>query len=135
MIARADIRRRLSAVFVLALVVGLVGAVSLATVAGARRTSASLGAFEQQSRSADVELNVIGLPTRTQLDRLSDVSGVEAIGGLRAFGIVLPRAGGGLEVVVVSSTTTEVRVVDAFGNREVLRFPVTAGGMVRKTLP
>ncbi len=90
MIARADIRRRLSAVLVMALIVGLVGAVSMATVAGARRTSASLRAFEQQSRAADVELNAFGLPTRAQLSRLAAVSGVEAVGGLRAYGIVVP---------------------------------------------
>ena len=51
------------------------------------------------------------------------------------FGMVLPKAAGGLEVIAVSSATTEVRVVEAFSHREVLHFPVTAGGMVRKTLP
>jgi hypothetical protein len=90
LIAGVDIRRRWPTIVVLALIVGLVGAVALAIVAGARRTSASLGAFEQQSRSADVELNVIGQPTRTQLGRLRSAHGVEAIGALRAYGVVLP---------------------------------------------
>jgi hypothetical protein len=52
-----------------------------------------------------------------------------------AFGMVLPKAGGGLQVVAVSSATTEVRVIERLTNREVLNFPLTAGGMVQKTLP
>jgi glycogen debranching enzyme len=51
------------------------------------------------------------------------------------FGFVLPKAGGGLEVVAVSSTATEVRVVERVSGREVLHFPLAAGGVTRKTLP
>jgi hypothetical protein len=90
LVAIVDIRRRWFTVVVLSLIVGLVGMAGLAAVAGARRTSASLGAFEQQSRSADVELEIAGQPTSSQLGRLRDTQGVEAIGGLRAFGLVLP---------------------------------------------
>src|ERR1700722_19386535 len=90
LVAMVDIRRRWLTVIVLSLIVGLVGMAGLAAVAGARRTSASLGAFEQQSRSADVELEMAGQPTSAQLGQLRDVPGVEAIGGLRAFGLVLP---------------------------------------------
>lgn len=52
-----------------------------------------------------------------------------------AFGMVLPQAGGGLQVIAVSPATTEVRVVERLTNREVLHFPLIAGGMMQKTLP
>jgi hypothetical protein len=88
-VAAADIRRRWASLLVLALIVGVVSALVFAAVAGARRTGSSLDAFEMQSRSADVELNVLGPPTRVQLRQLSRLPGVEAVAGLRAYGIVV----------------------------------------------
>jgi hypothetical protein len=89
MVAAADIRRRWASLLVLALIVGVVSALVFAAVAGARRTGSSLGAFEAQSLSADVELNVVGPPTRVQLRELGRLPGVEAVAALRAYGIVV----------------------------------------------
>jgi glycogen debranching enzyme len=52
-----------------------------------------------------------------------------------AAGFVLPKAGGGLEAIAVSSAATDVRVIDRLTNREVAHFPLTAGEMMRKALP
>jgi hypothetical protein len=52
-----------------------------------------------------------------------------------AAGFILTKAGGGLEAIAVSSTATEVRVMDRLTNREVAHFPVTAGAMARRALP
>ena len=89
MVAARDMRRRWSSILILTLIVGVVGAVVLSAAAGARRTNSSLGAFEEESRSADVELSVLGLPTRVQLRELRQVRGVVAVGGLRAYGIAV----------------------------------------------
>jgi hypothetical protein len=58
MLARADVRRRLTAVVVLALLVGISGGAVLAAVAGARRTSSAMDRFERESRTATFEVNV-----------------------------------------------------------------------------
>jgi hypothetical protein len=91
-VARRDIRRRWRSVVALTLMVGVVGAVALATVAGARRTSSALARFEDHSRSADVELAVVGEPTPAQLRALSRVRGVAAVASLRAYAVIVPRA-------------------------------------------
>ena len=51
------------------------------------------------------------------------------------FGFVVPKAGGGLDVLAVSTVATEVRVVDRITRHEVLHFPLAAGGVVQKPLP
>ena len=89
-VARCDLRRRWRRVVVLTLIVGAVGAFTLATAAGARRTSSSLSRFKVDSRSADIELD--GEASPAQLSQLSRVPGVAAIGTFRAYGIVLPAA-------------------------------------------
>jgi len=52
----------------------------------------------------------------------------------RAFGMIVPREGGGLAVIAVSPAETDVRVTDRLTKRELLRFRVPAGGVVTKNL-
>ena len=75
---------------VLTVLVGIVGAVTLAMVAGARRTSSALNRFQKDSRSADIEL--AGSPTAEQLEELSRAPGVAAMADLTAYGLVVPDA-------------------------------------------
>ena len=73
----------------LALLVALVGAVVLATAAGARRADTTLVRFKTSSRSADVELAAETTPG--QIDRLRHLSGVAAVAALPAYGLVIPQ--------------------------------------------
>ncbi len=51
------------------------------------------------------------------------------------FGIVLPKGTDGLEIIAVSSVTTELTVVDTRTEIEVMRVKMAAGEIVRKRLP
>jgi ABC-type lipoprotein release transport system permease subunit len=103
MLAGSEIRRRWRSAAVLALVVGIVGAVVLATIAGARRTDSALGRFNATSRSADVNL-FAGDPTPAQLHAFGRVRGVAAMAVLRAFAIV-PRGAPNLVVAATVDAT------------------------------
>jgi hypothetical protein len=74
----------------LVVLVAVVGAVVLATVAGARRSSSALERFQHSSRAADLELAAD--LTNRQIRELRHVPGVAAVGTLRAYGLVLPSA-------------------------------------------
>jgi ABC-type lipoprotein release transport system permease subunit len=91
-VARHDVRRRRRSLAVITVVVGLVGAVVLASAAGARRTASSLERFESASRTATVELTMLGRPTQRQRRALRAVPGVRAIAALRAYAVVVPGA-------------------------------------------
>ena len=93
MLAAIDIRRRWRSVVALTLLVGAVGAIVLATAAGARRSDTALARFNAFSRSSDVEIS-IGIPTASQLDSFRRSPGVAAFAYLRA-GLLLDfrRAG------------------------------------------
>jgi len=77
-------------VLVVIVLVGAVGAVTLAMAAGARRTSTALDRFMEDSRSADVEL--AASPTAAQLEELSHAPGVAAMAALVAYGLVVPNS-------------------------------------------
>ncbi len=81
MLGRSGLRRRWRSVIVLTLLVGFVGTVVLALVAGARRTDSSLARFEGYSRSASVEVDV-GTATASQIARMRRTPGVAAIAEL-----------------------------------------------------
>jgi hypothetical protein len=49
-------------------------------------------------------------------------------------GLLLPRKGGGMDVIVGSSAATQVRIVDRVTKHEVARFPIAAGGIARREL-
>ena len=73
MLAGFEIRRRWRRVVVLTLLVGVVGAVVLSTVAGARRSESALAGFNASSRAANLEL-FVGDPTPAQLRAFRGVS-------------------------------------------------------------
>src|SRR5436190_272868 len=87
MLAAAQLRRRWLSVAALTLLVGFVGVVVLASVAGARRTASSLARFEDESRAADVEVNA-GFATAEQMREFAHTPNVAAVGELRVVGIV-----------------------------------------------
>ena len=90
-LARVELRRRWLRVVVLVLIAGAVGGLVLAAAAGARRSSSSLDRFRRYSRSADVELAVLGEPTRAQRLEFERLSGATAVAQLRAYGVLLQR--------------------------------------------
>jgi ABC-type lipoprotein release transport system permease subunit len=92
MLARSELHRRWRSAVVLTLLVGFVGAVVLALVAGARRTDTSLDRFEQESLSANVEVDV-GDATPEQIEQFRRVPGVAAAAELYQLTLVSPGAG------------------------------------------
>lgn len=84
MLARAEIRSRWRGTVVLTLLVGIVGAVVLASVAGARRSDSALPRFNAYSRSSDIELQV-GTVTPAQLRAFRRVPKVTGVATLTGF--------------------------------------------------
>ena len=103
MLAGRDIRRRWRTVVALTLMVGVVGAVVVATVAGARRTDSALGRFNVASRSADVFL-FTGDATSAHLQDFARVPGVAATAVLHAYAMV-PTGAPNLGVAAAVDTT------------------------------
>ena len=89
MLGRSELRRRWRSAIVLTLLVGFVGAVVLALVAGARRTDTSLERFEQSSRAGTVEVDV-GDASAAEIDRFRRSPGVAAAAQLYQFTMVSP---------------------------------------------
>jgi ABC-type lipoprotein release transport system permease subunit len=79
MLAGSELRRRWRSVVMLVLLVGVVGAIVLATAAGARRTGTALARFNSSSRAATVQLQVPAA-TATQLRALGQVPEVSSFG-------------------------------------------------------
>ena len=92
MLTRSELRRRWRSAVVLTLLVGFVGAVVLALVAGARRTDTSLERFEQASLAANVEIDV-GDATPEQIEQFRRLPGVAAAAELYQLTLVSPGAG------------------------------------------
>ena len=92
MLASSDLRRRWGSALLLAVLVGLVGAVVLASVAGARRTSSSLDRFERESLAADLEIDA-GETTPAELREFARSPNVAAVAPLRQLAI-FPDADG-----------------------------------------
>jgi ABC-type lipoprotein release transport system permease subunit len=86
LLARSEIRRHWRSVVVLTLLVGIVGAIVLATVAGARRSDAALGRFIGYSRASSLEINVRN-PTPAQLSAFGRDPGVADFAVLHAYGL------------------------------------------------
>ena len=85
-LAGFEVRRRWRSIVVLALLVGVIGAVVLAAAAGARRSSTALARFNTYSRSADVEF-IVGEPTTAQLDQFRRTAQVGEVARLRAYAL------------------------------------------------
>ena len=81
-VGRAELRRRWRSVVVLTVLVGLVGAVVLASLAGARRTSTAFGRFQDETLAADLTVFVPAVDDATLAD-LRALPGVTAIGTAR----------------------------------------------------
>jgi FtsX-like permease family len=84
LLAASQIRRRWRSTLAIILLIGVVGAVVLATAAGARRSDSALPRFNAESRSSDLEISV-GQPTAKQLAGFAKTPGVETIAHLRAY--------------------------------------------------
>jgi hypothetical protein len=98
MLASARWRGRWTSVVLLTLLVGFVGVVVLASVAGARRTASALTRFDDESLAADVEVNA-GFATPEQMREFARTPDVATIGELRQLTLFnndvnfLPTAG------------------------------------------
>ena len=79
MVARADLRRHWRGTIAVALLVALVGGVTLAALAGARRSASSLRRFEEASRSSNFQFAVSAY-TPAQLAKLRSSPGVDGVG-------------------------------------------------------
>jgi ABC-type antimicrobial peptide transport system permease subunit len=90
MLAWVELRRRARQTIVLMLLIGVVGAIVLATAAGARRSESALQRFNAYSRSADVELTV-GSPSAAQLEAFAHTPGIAAIGAGEAYPLIVPQ--------------------------------------------
>ena len=92
MLACAELRNRWRSVVVLVLLVGVSGAVVLASVAGERRTASALHRFQDESLAANVDISV-GHPTAAKLHEFRRVPNVEAVGTLLQLTLVDPNIG------------------------------------------
>src|SRR3954463_13140365 len=88
MLAGHDVRRRWRSVVALTLLVGAIGAIVLATAAGARRSDTALTRFNTYSRSSDLEISV-GIPTASQLAAFRRSPGVAALAYLHGYSLVI----------------------------------------------
>jgi ABC-type lipoprotein release transport system permease subunit len=91
MTVSAELRRRWRAAVLFALLVGLVGGVVLATMAGARRTGSALERFIDAARAPSVQV-FLAPPRAAQLDRFRHAKDVVAVGVADAFYIAFPAA-------------------------------------------
>jgi hypothetical protein len=89
MVARASLRRQWRAAVLIGLLAGLIGAVVLASAAGARRTASALERFDSFSRHSQLEVSA-GFATPSELRRFERSRGVEAVGELYQLTLTLP---------------------------------------------
>src|SRR5262249_42626944 len=85
-VARADLRRNWRGTVVVALLVGLVGGVTLATIAGARRSDRALDRFDAYSHTANLEITV-GNATPGQIENFERSPGVARVAVLQTLAI------------------------------------------------
>ena len=88
MLGRSVIRRRARSVVVLIVIVGLVGAIVMATAAGARRSSTAFDRFDAFSRAADLEVLTGHGTTEAQLAKFQKTPGIAQIARLNVFVLV-----------------------------------------------
>lgn len=127
-LAWCGLRRRWRGVVVVALLVGVVGAVVLAMVAGARRSESALARFDATSRSSDVALSpAFGYSvTPAQLAAVRHLKNVEAVATLRFYVLMAVHA---------PATLTGAAAVDSAMGRAVDRFRVVAGRRANPDVP
>ena len=88
-LARSELRRRWRSALLITMLVGMVGAVVLASAAGAHRSATSLQRFVAYSRSSDAEVD-LNDPTAAQLRDFGRVPEVAEFAILHAYGLI-PR--------------------------------------------
>jgi hypothetical protein len=86
MLSGNELRRRWLATVAITLLIGIVGAIVIAAVAGARRSDSALRRFNDASRSANVEVE-IGTPTAQQLHAFERAIGSPPVGLTHAYGL------------------------------------------------
>ncbi|HYL51275.1 MAG TPA: FtsX-like permease family protein [Acidimicrobiia bacterium] len=86
MLSAIDLRRRWLATIAITLLIGTVGAIVIATVAGARRSDTALRRFNDASGSANVEVEV-GTPPPQQLRAFETAVGSPPVGLIHAYGM------------------------------------------------
>jgi hypothetical protein len=86
-LARSELRRRWRSALLITLLVGMVGAVVLASAAGAHRSASALQRFVAYSRSSDAEIDVND-PTPAQLQAFRDVPEVADFAVLHAYAVI-----------------------------------------------
>lgn len=84
MLAGHEIRGRWRSTVAIVLLVGVVGAIVLATAAGARRSDTALSRFNIASRSSALEISV-GTPTPAQLAKFRRTPGIVGMARLRGY--------------------------------------------------
>jgi hypothetical protein len=86
MLSANELRRRWVSTLAITLLIGIVGAIVIAAGAGARRTHTALRRFNDESRSANVEIEV-GTPTAQQLGAFERAIGSASLGRIHAYGM------------------------------------------------
>jgi ABC-type lipoprotein release transport system permease subunit len=81
-VARTQLRQRSASAVVLTLIVGIAGAVVLASLAGARRTSNAMDRFRDETRAPDLTVFLPPVDAET-IDGLRSLRGVEGVGVAR----------------------------------------------------
>ena len=119
LVARAELRRRWGSVVALTLLVGLVGALGLGALAGARRTSTAFDRFREETRARDLTVFTPDVDAAT-VAKLRALDGVQAIGQARALVTTVngefSSTGAPLDGQV-GSTVDRPRVVEPVGYR------------------
>jgi hypothetical protein len=91
-LARREIRRRWRSALAIALLVGVVGAIALAAGAGARRSSTALDRFNDETRSAHIEMNV-GSPTPRAVEAFARTAGIASMAQIRGYAVTNEDSG------------------------------------------
>jgi hypothetical protein len=87
LVARSDLRRRWIGTIAVAVLAGIIGALVLSTLAGARRSDSALRRFNEFSRSADMEVTA-GNASPAQLAAFEHTPGIAATGLIRGYALL-----------------------------------------------
>jgi ABC-type antimicrobial peptide transport system permease subunit len=103
LVARTDLRRRWRGTVVVALLIGVVGAVVLSTLAGARRSESALRRFNEWSRTSNLEINP-GSITPAQLAAFRATPGIQTVAVVDLFALQ-PAATGAAQNLAMGAPT------------------------------
>ena len=84
MLAGHEIRGRWRSTLAIVVLIGVIGAVVLATAAGARRSDTALARFNAASRSSALEISV-GIPTAAEMAKFRETPEVAGMARLRGY--------------------------------------------------